>query len=806
MGPGNQSTNIFSFKIKEAGKDYVLIQDHDQFRFEESNSLLVNYRKLAKIVSPSKLVSLMIKDFIKSYQIDLIPISEINPNLQTQSFSDIDLQLKKNLYKYPLVYNKFGEKYNNILSAARYTLANDDLKCAFDIIMYYINPEWSEGTYMSFVKDFGTYLLEKVINKNYPLYLLNFVEIHMLSGYDTYLHRKFDIKKDVLPFSISRSIDPEYDALFKKNITKTIDMIDIAQYPKANFDDFVKYRDNWNLMGSATIGQPMKIKTDGFRKASRIASKTTNLLYYDDKTLLEQLRLYRGHVIKPFLKTDEAAKSRVVIGYDTRSYIRCSFLELFIQNFNGIEKWTTVGDDPQTLYQIREQVNENIKSKKYRMICTDQSAFDQHQYKHLFIYAFNTLCQRIERLNPQVKEIRELENYGMNNAKIYLPDGSTLPWKNGLLSGHKFTALIGSILNRSATMTALQISNCAQHFGVFQGDDALLFMDKDADYNSFLDAYKKLDLVVNPMKSWHGLDRTEYLHQVYIKNMVIALPLRAQLGLYFKDPKSLDVAMDQVFNATIDQYRMARRRGLNVDNLALSYVRDFLRHRANLSGNKLVHESYNYLHTPTLYSGGGFEPYVDSKYYRKIVFSKEMTSNAKSHIITPYHYRINGDPILTEEWIFKKIYAHLPQPNIKTTASINRIDFTKAYSMPHTKVEPEKIYYDPLLSDNTDRWYKHCLSSINRFCIYGDKNTSRFNRVRSRISESFNLISNVTNAFIGFLDNKIWNNLCSKVMGIYSTTRVSLDRLLSYMQNIREKMLNQYRTKPPDWYNYGFYF
>lgn len=796
-----------SFTIKKAGKDYLFTHFSGKQMFTETDSLLKQMRTLTRIVSPVDLTLVLVNKFNREYTLDKTPPSNINEILSEMDFSDLDISLKKDLYQYPLAYGKFGQKYNHILSNARYLLPTPSLRLALDRIISYVNPNWTEACYMSWVKDLGTYLLEKVINEDYPLFLLYFVEIHMLSGYDTYLHRKFDIKKDVEPFTKPRKLDPKFEKIFKKHIDKTIENIQIKQLPNCNFDDFVKYRDNWNLMGSATLGIPMKIKTQGFKKASRVASKTTNLIYYDDKTLLQQLRKYEGHVIRPFLKTDEAAKSRVVIGYDTRSYIRCSFLEQFIVNFNGYSKWTTVGDDPENIYYVRDIINKNIINNEYRMICTDQSAFDQHQYKELFVYAFNRLASKIYKLNPQVEEIIRLEQYGMKYAHIDYPDGSRAKWENGLLSGHKFTALIGSILNRSATYSALELSNIQPKFAVFQGDDALLMINKRDDYLSFLSKYADLGLVVNPMKTWHGLNRTEYLHQVYTADKVIALPMRACLGLYFKDPKSLDVAPDAYFNANLDQFRMARRRGLNVDDIALSYTRRFL-NKYGLFDNKEQRrlDSYNYLHTPTLYSGGGFEPYVKPKYYRKMIVIKQQDLGYKSEIITPYHYRINNDPILTQDWILKKIYAHLPAPGITTTVRLHRIDFTRTNHIPKISKTKQFFSYDETKKDNTDNWINHCKSLVNQACEYGMEYINRFNRIRSKISDSFNLISNISNAFIANQSKRFWKYIYRESIAVYTYTKLSLRKIEAFMEYWRHHIFDDYRNNPPDWYNYGYYF
>lgn len=802
-GPQSR-TKYYKSKWLKPTTDIVLTHRNGWF-FLKSNGLNSLYGSISENVDLPLLMRTVLSEFNSQYDFEKIQKNEINEEIGFMSFSEIDKKLLKYNYKYPLVYPKFGEKYNAILSHARYLLETYEMKVAFDLIINTINPTWSEGEYMAYVKDFGTYCLEAVINRNYPLVLLNYVEIHMLSGYDTYLHRKFNILKDVEPFIKVRELDDYYRELFKQAINETVDMLSIGQYPNLNFEDYVKYRDNWNLMGSSTIGIPMKIKTEGFKKATRIGSKTTNCIYYDDDTLIKQLMKPEGHIIKPFLKTDEAAKSRVVIGYDTRSYIRVSYLEAFIDSFNGKEKWTTVGDDPAALYQVREIVNDNIKSGKYQMVCTDQSAFDQHQYKSLFVYTFNAIAGRILKLNPQVRKIIELENYGMKFAEI-LCENKKLPWNNGLLSGHRWTALIGSILNRSATITAARLAGIQLHFGVFQGDDALVFIHKKDDYLEFLKGYEKLGLVANPMKTWHGSSRTEYLHQVYIKDRVIALSMRACLGLMFKDPKSLEVAPDQDFLATIDQFRLASRRGLKVDNLAFLYVRKMF--KKYIPGSSLMNVkalAFDYLHTPTLYGGGGFENYVKPKLYKTLSFKKEY-KDLKSEIITPYHYKINKDDVLTKKWIFKKIYAHLPQPGISTTFVLNKVDFSTKISRPVLRAKPVKCNFDKKLSDNSANWLQNVREIVGETCPYGIEYVGRFSKIRSSIRESFNLISNITAGFISKADSKIWNKVCQEIVGLYTIKQMTIFQALGHLEYYRQVILKNYRKQPPSWYRYGFFF
>lgn len=793
-------------------------------KFTIAGSLREEFCALSRSTKVVKLFNDLLLDFSHTYKLqDPYYEDPYSPNVSSKSFSEVDSQLRKDLFNYSLCYNKFGEKYNHLLSYYR-SLLDLNFKICMDKLVSRLNAQWTENQLLNYLKDFGTYLLEKVVNSNYPKWLLQFVEIHMLSGYDSYAHRKFDMYKDIVPFTVTRKLEGKKLKLFKKHIRETIDKISINQFPNLNFDDYVRYRDNWNLMGSATLGLPMRVHTQGFRKPTRIGSKFTNLLYYSDDQLLKQLRKYEGHIIRPFLKTDEPFKARIVIGYDTRSYIRCDYLSAFLRNFNGSEIWTTVGMKPQNLFSVREQINQHIQNQDLLMVCTDQSAFDQHVYKDLFVYAFNYLCSKILRLNPQVREIVNLENYGMQHAKIYLPNGDTRQWVNGLLSGHKFTALLGSVLNRASTMTALELAKIVIRGGYFQGDDALIFLPKDAPYESFINKYNELGLVVNPMKTWHNTNCTEYLHQVYFSDQVVSLPARSALGGFFKDPKAIETIPDSIFNNDLDLLRMMSRRGLNIGNAATRLTLKFVTryspetNHANVNSplaekRKLRRKNkqnryylvYNYLHTPTLYGGGGFEPYVKPRYYTCLHVSKD-TKGLQSEIISPYHYKIFGMPNLTKRWILKKIYDHLPMPNVDTRVRFFHVPMTMRKKINAPVVEKKYYNFNPHLSDNSSNWCNHVLELLSEQSPYGPKYASRYSRARSSIDESFNLISNVTNAFLSGVEHTMFKLYCSECFDAYVLKKNSLNEVVNYLMYKKTLIYYNYRDKPPIWYDYGFFF
>jgi hypothetical protein len=215
--------------------------------------------------------------------------------------------------------------------------------------------------------------------------------------------------------------------------------------------------------------------------------------------------------------------------------------------------------------------------------------------------------------------------------------------------------------------------------------------------------------------------------------------------------------------------------------------------------------AFDYLHTPTLYGGGGFETYVKPKLYKTLSFIKEF-KDLRSEIITPYHYIINGNKELTKKWIFKKIYAHLPQPGITTTFKLNKVDFSIKTTRPPLRAKAIESGFDKKLKDNSLNWVRNVKEIVGDTCAYGDEYVKRFSKIRSSIRDSFNLISNITAGFISKIDNKIWGRICKEVVGLYTLRQFTIFQALSHLEYHRQLLLKKYRTQPPSWYKYGFFF
>lgn len=731
--------------------------------------------------------------------------NDTNRLIKDIDLSEVDSRLLQNKdFKFEKFYNYLGPKYNYIFSYVR-SVYPDKMKIGLDNVMRSFNNNYTEKDFLNLIKDFGTYLLEKIINHSDDLYLYYFVELHYVAGYDTYHHRSYNMYTDCEPFFKRRIFPKDIKSIYMKNIRETIDKIRFRYAPNARFDDWVKFRDNWAIMGSSNIGKKIEISTNGFDKTSKINSKFTNTLLYTDEQLIRMLHEYRPHEIRPFLKNNESAKARIVIGYDTLSYIRCSYLESLIKNLNPEEDiWTSVGFNPDKLYKVRERFDKAFDDEREKLVCTDQSAFDQHQYKEMFIYAFSYLCDRMKQYNPCVAEIKDLEMYGLRHAYFNMGNYHR-QWENGLCSGHKFTALLGSVLNRAASLTAADLAGSTQkiNFSIFQGDDATMVVDKDFDTDRFLNAYKLMDMVVNPMKTWKSETRTEYLHQLYIKNQVYALPIRACLGMIFKDPQSTREVPDQKFISYISELRQASRRGTFVHKILKFWC---LKYFNKYSDGITWSQIYSYLHTPACLGGGGFLPYVSERNFKSLNVEKEKDRSSKSVIVSDYGYRVPGLSVKdTENYILKHVYDNLPAPSIKTSFKLMRVRFTRFTKKRTLNLSRVPSSYSFDLQDNTNRWIQHVKELIGISAPYRDISYTKFTKFR-KVKETFSITDSFSDWLVSPLVQEHWKMHLFDLRNWYFGTKESILSIVFSANYTKKYLMKLNRSLNSTLVNYCLFF
>lgn len=531
---------------------------------------------------------------------------------------------------------------------------------------------------MDFLKTVGTYTLNFITSTGTFLDLRFLLELQNLSGYDSILHQQYSISQDVAPFY---SPSEEYDIPeeFKKYIRKVIDNLPIL-HKDHSFDQYISFRDNWNIDGASTVGTPLEItfSSNNRVKKRKFNTKYLSLLIYTDDELVSHALSHNSGISKPFLKKDESAKARTVIGYDTWSYLRCSYLESFI-DIKGEDYWSTLGANPINKLYARNQICQAIREKK-NILCIDQSSFDQHQHKSLIIYALQYLFSRILRKNPQCVDVINVEMESLNNMYLYTDDKYTQlkKWTKGLLSGYKFTALLGSLLNKAEFLYVCSLCHYHPSYGLFQGDDAIAWFDTSISKTRVAEAYNSLGFEVNSLKTWYGNNCTEFLREIYTAHRVYGMPSRCGLSLIFDKPKPHKIQPDQYWVKNNNNLMKAKRRGLYVDSLILSYnyryISSHLLPTYNISRNKFNIFLRYYLSTPTALGGAGLFPFAINQPI--ISLQRHVSSSNKSDFSFTSHIAYHPVPLF-DQYLRNKLKDRIRLGSTSTFYSFVVINKTK---------------------------------------------------------------------------------------------------------------------------------
>jgi hypothetical protein len=420
-------------------------------------------------------------------------------------------------------------------------------------------PRACETCFIAYLKQLSINAMSMLLEYKY-MWLIYFLDMHVLGGFDTDINRQNPFEAYPEDFGVVRAPDvPERIQFWIKD---TIDRIGIGHIGYS-LEDFVSFRDAYALPGASVQGTAKKVSftDDAGRKASlKVKNKWFALSHLSDSDICGKLSTTYAEV-KPFIKQDEPAACRTVQCYDTWSLIRCSYLEQSLLDYNSHGFWTTIG----LKLEEKERFRKSIHTKDLNWVCTDQSKFDIHQPKSWILYAVEYLFSKILIINPEAKECIDWELDSLRSVFINY-EGRTLQWRNGILSGYKFTALLDSILNRAESRYVCERLSIKPIFEVYQGDDATMGFSKPVNVVALADEYSKIGLVVNPSKTWHSTGITEYLHEIYYKGMVLGFPARSFKAVAWSSPitGSGGTFGSAKTRALLSTFLMCQRRGLNV--------------------------------------------------------------------------------------------------------------------------------------------------------------------------------------------------------------------------------------------------
>jgi hypothetical protein len=424
-----------------------------------------------------------------------------------------------------------------------------------------------------------------------------FCDLGVLGGYDTAKNRA-SIDDEINMFVCSR--DDALDESMRLWIDKTLDCIEYGKLD-CTLEQFVGFRDAWGTEGVSTLGTPFCAEIQGRKVTKR--SKWFSALSMTDADIIREMQKDTPYRDYPFRKSDEPAATRLVHKFDTRSIIRCCWANTALKNLNGHKEWCTIGADPK---QKRRLGREAVRRDGLWRICVDQKGFDNHQQKSWILYCLEGLMERIARRNEEFRSELMKEVDLMRRSEIRIrrstdKGGNVFkPWTGGIPSGHFWTALIDSVLNRAQFRLVCDRLGYRVVTERFQGDDSWAKVVERPSAEDIAFEYERLGLEVNPNKTWINLMRSEYLHEFYSVGSrdLWGFPSRGFRAVVWKKP-DLGVTQDRtapsILQSRLADYRRACRRGLEIIPGEI----------ARLAPSKDDRLS-EWLHTPVWMGGGGF--------------------------------------------------------------------------------------------------------------------------------------------------------------------------------------------------------
>jgi hypothetical protein len=192
-------------------------------------------------------------------------------------------------------------------------------------------------------------------------------------------------------------------------------------------------------------------------------------------------------------------------------------------------------------------------------------------------------------------------------ARLYNEKEGELAVVNGLLSGYRFTSLLGTGFNYSEYHTAVEL---CQKYGIpisfyppwVQGDDGKMFTVNKVESAALILAYNILGFTVNPKKFYISTHRTEFLRKEYSRDGAVGNLPRLINSLLWYNPLSVPQDVTLRVNELVANWSKCIARGANKDKVTLRLFEDLSRQLSQWTSNDIV----DLLHTPKTVGGLGF--------------------------------------------------------------------------------------------------------------------------------------------------------------------------------------------------------
>lgn len=366
---------------------------------------------------------------------------------------------------------------------------------------------------------------------------------------------------------------------FRKSFRKVLHRSGKMPRVVRNMDWFCKNADIWCTAGSGFEPEVGNLYVyDNLREEEEKVKKNKwsvrwNLSSGKIKRLLTKRR---KQICKAVAKS-EPGKVRAVVSSDLSLYLKMSFVSLFLdQVLAGREDSTLFMNDKQ-----RAQLWQNMGIDDTWRMPIDQSEFDKNVTKRQVMIALNEIKLLLEEFNagPEILSTMDEIIYAIDGGLIFV-GGESIEYRNGILSGWRWTALLDTLINltelemaqdwvrENSTITINLLGYNAQ------GDDDWIKVKTKKEAIALWLAYESFGLYVNPGKFFLSKTRDEYLRRVMENNVITGYPARSITSICFRSPLSEreGVGAERVRSVFTRWKLFAERIGITFMNSALWYM------------------------------------------------------------------------------------------------------------------------------------------------------------------------------------------------------------------------------------------
>lgn len=369
---------------------------------------------------------------------------------------------------------------------------------------------------------------------------------------------------------VSGSIDHQYDTdipfTFREAMNEGLSTFlnsgdfKLSDLQPLSPEEFCSDPGYWARSGTSD-GPRLEIETQNGRKRARKSKWASALAMTPDQVY--SLMMRKEHQRNEAIQKRERKKVRAIISSDLSTYLKMSYVDIFIQWLLKSSPYTTLFLNTKRQYLMWKTIIEDTDDPYALKFPLDQEEFDHNVSMTMLMDALTAIENTILRLllteanTTQQRQFGDSLLYVMNliryalSAGHVLVKGRKIQVTKGIMSGWRWTAFLDSLIN----FAQLYAINKAAEFRfntpiisgvVVQGDDIRTKVPGPGGALTLLAGYQEVGLKVMAAKVFAAYHADEFLRQVATPGRLAGYPARSVGAICFRNPVTRTQAIGEL--------------------------------------------------------------------------------------------------------------------------------------------------------------------------------------------------------------------------------------------------------------------